>query len=205
MIKLIEHPIVAHNLTTIRNKDTQSNQFRSSVDTIALFLAMEATKHLPTSKTTIQTPMEEYEGEEIGTKVVYVPVLRAGLALLNSFRNVYPDAGLSFVGLSRNESSFEAEEYYFSSPATTEKTKFIILEMMIATGGSVRASLSRLQMEGANDFTICSVISAPEGVEAILTEYPNVEIITASLDRGLNQQKYIVPGLGDAGDRWCGF
>ncbi|HOQ48999.1 MAG TPA: uracil phosphoribosyltransferase, partial [Candidatus Kapabacteria bacterium] len=121
-----------------------------------------------------------------------------------AFKFMMPSAKISFVGLSRNEKDFSVNEYYFSAPNFVEQTRFIILEMMIATGGSVVSAINRLQLEGASNFTVCSIISAPEGVENILTNYPNVKIITAALDRELNDKKYILPGLGDAGDRWCG-
>ncbi len=204
MIKLIEHPIVKHNLAILRNKNTSNNDFRSSASTIANFLAVEAYSELNLKEISVETPMEATTGYAITSDIVVVPVLRAGLSLLSSFTSLLPSAKISFIGLARNEEDFKANEYYFSLPQTSNDTKFIILEMMIATGGSVCSTLSRLQLEGASDFTVCSIISAPEGIENILAEFPETRVITASLDRELNENKYILPGLGDAGDRWCG-
>ncbi|MCX8055656.1 MAG: uracil phosphoribosyltransferase [Ignavibacteria bacterium] len=204
MIQLIKHPVVEHNLTVLRNKNTGNADFRHSANVIAHFLALEAFSDLPLVEKNVETPLEKYQGKEIISDIVLVPVLRAGLALLEAFTFIMPSAKISFVGLSRNEKDFSINEYYFSAPNFVEQTRFIILEMMIATGSSVVSAINRLQLEGAGNFTVCSIIAAPEGVENILTNYPNIKIITAALDRELNDKKYILPGLGDAGDRWCG-
>jgi len=204
MIKLIEHPIVEHNLTLIRNKNTSNAEFRNAADIITIFLASSALENLNLAEVSIETPMEPTIGKMINSDVVVVPVLRAGLSLLGTFARILPSAKISFIGLARNEEDFKTNEYYFSLPNTDPDAMFIILEMMIATGGSVCSTLSRLQLEGASDFTVCSIIAAPEGIENIITEFPDARIITTSLDRELNSNKYILPGLGDAGDRWCG-
>lgn len=204
MIKVLNHPVVEHNLTILRNKNTNNSDFRYSANVIAHFLAIEAFSDLPLYQKKIDTPLEKFTGSEILSDIVLVPVLRAGLALLDAFKFIMPSAKISFIGLSRNEKDFTVNEYFFSTPDFTEQTRFIILEMMVATGGSVCSAINRLQLEGATEFTVCTLIAAPEGVERILTEFPNVKIITAALDRELNSQKYILPGLGDAGDRWCG-
>ncbi len=204
MIKVVAHPIIEHNLSILRDKLSSNAEFRSSTHTIAHFLAAKAFETLDLRPKQVETPFEQIDGAEISTDVVLVPVLRAGLGLLEAFRALLPAAKISFIGLSRDEKDFSISEYFFSLPKFSSQTKFIILEVMIATGGSVCSALSRLQFEEAANFTVCSIISAPEGIERILSEHPNVEIITASLDRELNSKKYILPGLGDAGDRWCG-
>lgn len=204
MIQLIKHPVVEHNLTVLRDKNTGNAGFRHSANVIAHFLALEAFSDLPLVEKNVETPLEKYQGKEIISDIVLVPVLRAGLALLDAFTFIMPSAKISFIGLSRDEKDFSINEYYFSAPNFVEQTRFIILEMMIATGSSVISAINRLQLEGASNFTVCSIIAAPEGVENILTNYPDVKIITAALDRELNYKKYILPGLGDAGDRWCG-
>lgn len=204
MINIINHPVVDHNLTILRDKDSSNAEFRNSAGIITHFLAAAAFDNLELKEKIVQTPIEQFWGEELASDVVLVPVLRAGLALLESFKFILPSSKISFIGLSRNEKDFQTEEYYFSTPNFHSKTKFVILEMMIATGGSVCSAINRLQLEGAEDFTVCSIISAPEGIEQIMTQFPEVRIITASLDRELNSKKYIMPGLGDAGDRWCG-
>lgn len=205
MIKIVKHPIVEHNLSILRDKNSNNSEFRNSANVISHFLAAKAFEDLDIREKEVETPLEKVNCAEIACDVVLVPVLRAGLALLESFRFLVPQSKISFIGLSRNEADFTTEEYYFSTPKFSSLTRFIILEMMIATGGSVCSAISRLQLEGAENFTVCSIISAPEGIEKIMTELPNVNIITASLDRELNDKKYILPGLGDAGDRWCGI
>lgn len=204
MVKVLKHPIIEHHLTILRNKNTNNFDFRYSTNVISHFLAIDAFSELPLYQKKIDTPLEKFTGSEILSDIVLVPVLRAGLALLDAFQFMMPSAKISFIGLSRDEKDFSINEYYFSKPDFHEQTKFIILEMMIATGGSVCTAINRLQLEGASDFTVCSVIAAPEGIERIITEFPDVKIITAALDRELNANKYILPGLGDAGDRWCG-
>lgn len=204
MITVLDNPIVKHNLAILRDKNTSSADFRACAKRISIFLAYEAFLTMPLTKTIIETPMEKHVAEKVKEPIVFVPVLRAGLALLDGFRSVYPDAATGFIGLKRNEKTFEAEQYYFSCPKILPETKFYILEMMIATGGSTCDTVSRFAFEGAENITVCSIISAPEGIERLRTEHPTVKIITASLDRELSQNKYILPGLGDAGDRWSG-
>lgn len=204
MITVLKHPLVLHELTNIRNIETNTELFRNATFRIGLHLAIESLQTLNTEKVNVVTPNEMTDGDKITGKVIIVPVLRAGLGLVNAFQTVYPDCVLGYIGLRRNEETFTAEEYYYSMPVINPEDKIIILEIMLATGGSTCSALSRLQLEGATDMTVVSIISAPEGIEKLRTEFPNVKIITAALDRGLNDKKYIVPGLGDAGDRYSG-
>ncbi len=204
MLEIIKHPIVEHHLTILRDAQTSNAEFRHSGDVISHFLAAAAFNGLPLKAKDITTPMEKFTGSEVDCDIVFVPVLRAGLALLDYFKFLLPSAKISFVGLRRNEVDFNASEYYFSAPQFFDHTQFIILEMMIATGGSVTSAIRRLRQEGVRNFTVCTIIAAPEGIEIIQNEFPEVRIITASLDRELNSKRYILPGLGDAGDRWCG-
>lgn len=202
MINVLNHPIIQHNLAIMRNENTGKAEFRRAGDIISMFLAQAAFENLPTKTVKVQTPMEETECKQVACDVVLVPVLRAGLGLLEGFRKIYPDSNTAFVGMRRNETTAIAEEYYFNCPEIKPDTHFIVLEIMIATGGTTAGAISRLQLEGAENITVCSIISAPEGVETLRAECPNVRIVTASLDRQLNEKKYILPGLGDAGDRW---
>lgn len=205
MITILDHPLVHHDLRILRDKNTGTELFRNAAFRIGLHLAVESTKYLTCDKVSIETPMETTLAGKIKQKVIIVPVLRAGLAMVDSFKTIYPDCCLGYLGLRRDENTFEAEEYYYSLPQICEEVKVIVLEMMLATGGSSAYALNKLQLEGVSDMTIISVIAAPEGIEKIRAEFPNVRIISASLDRELNSRKYILPGLGDAGDRYSGF
>jgi uracil phosphoribosyltransferase len=203
MIHILNHPLVQNDIRILRDKNTNVEAFRNATYRIGIHLAIESMNDIPVSEVDVITPIESTKASEINRKVVIIPVLRAGLALVNSFQTLYPNCVMGYIGLSRNEATFEPEEYYYSVPQVNFGDKVILLEVMLATGGSASFSLSKLQLEGINDMTLVSVISAPEGVEKIRTEFPNVKIITAALDKGLNENRYIVPGLGDAGDRYC--
>lgn len=202
MIKVLNHPIVQHNLAIMRDEKTGRAEFRRAGDIISMFLAHAAFEDLQTENVNVKTPMETTVCKKISNDVVLVPVFRAGLGLLEGFRKIYPDSVTAFVGMRRNEQTAIAEEYYFNCPEFNKGAHFIVLEIMIATGGTTTAAVSRLQLEGAENITVCSIISAPEGIETLRAECPNVRVITAALDRELNAKKYILPGLGDAGDRW---
>lgn len=204
MIQLLQHPIIQSELTILRDKRTSSEQFRRAVESIASCMAYEVLKKLPTREIEVETPLEITTGVEISTKVVFIPILRAGLGLLPPFINLYPKAEVGYIGIKRNESTFAGEEYYFNIPEIEPDTPIYLLEIMLATGGSLMSAISRLMLEGANNISIVSIISAPEGIEKIMSEYPEIPIYTASIDRGLNDKKYIIPGLGDAGDRLNG-
>lgn len=205
MIEVLQHPLVQKDLTILRDKNSNTEQFRNAAYRIGLHLAVESTKNLELKPKEVETPMEFTEGSEIDGKVIVIPVLRAGLGLINAFQAVYPDCVIGYIGLRRNETTFTAEEYYYSMPEINDNDKVIVLEIMLATGGSTASALAKLQLEGISNITLVSIISVPEGIEKIRTEYPNVNIITAALDRELNHKKYILPGLGDAGDRFSGF
>ena len=201
MIKILDHPLVAHSMTQLRDKNSTSEQFRSAARRICYHLAIEATKNLETTQFEIKTPLESLNGKEISDSVVLLPVLRAGLVMLEPFLDLIPQAKTGYAGMRRNEKTLEAEEYYFSIPRFDSNTQVIVLDVMLATGNTAAATLSRLEFEGAVGITVASIIAAPDGIEKIRSEFPDVRIITATLDRGLNKNGYIVPGLGDAGDR----
>ncbi|MDX9791483.1 MAG: uracil phosphoribosyltransferase [Candidatus Kapabacteria bacterium] len=204
MISVLQHPLVQNYIGVLRDKDSDAETFRKAVKKIAMHLAIESMDNLKLKMTTVKTPLEETKCLKISSNVIIVPVLRAGLGLVSAFQEIYPECKIGYIGLKRNEVTFEAEEYYYSMPKINSSDKIIILEIMLATGASTSATLNRLQLEGVEDLTVVSIISAPEGVERIRTEFPDVRIITAALDRGLNENNYILPGLGDAGDRFSG-
>lgn len=208
MIKIVDNSIVKHFLTILRDKNTPSPQFRNAVNIIASCVAVEASKSLPLDNFLVETPLEVTSGYKISGRIILFPILRAGLGMLNSFLDILPMSIVGYHGLKRVEEkagAVEIEEYYYSVPSIKPTDRIIILDPMIATGNSICASLSGLQLSGAEHISICSLISAPSGIEKILTDYPDVEIFTCSLDKGLNDKNYIVPGLGDAGDRINGF
>ncbi|MBX3043392.1 MAG: uracil phosphoribosyltransferase [Candidatus Kapabacteria bacterium] len=205
MIEILNHPLVLKDLTILRDKNSGTEAFRNATYRIGLHLAIAATSNLALKSVQVDTPMETTAGAEIRGKVIIIPVLRAGLGLVSAFQEIFPDSVLGYIGLRRDETTFSAEEYYYSMPEILPEDKVIILEIMLATGGSTSSALSKLQLEGAENMTLVSIISAPEGLEKIRTEFPKVSIISAALDRELNDKKYILPGLGDAGDRYSGM
>lgn len=205
MIQILNHPLVQNDIRILRDENSSTEAFRNATFRIGLHLAIASTDSLSTEIVEVRTPMELTDAVKIKGKVVIIPILRAGLGLVNAFQSVYPDCVIGYIGLRRNEVTFEPEEYYFSMPEISADDKVIILEIMLATGGSTTSALNRLQLEGVSDITIVSIISAPEGIEKIITEFPKARVISATLDRELNEKKYILPGLGDAGDRFSGI
>ncbi len=201
MIKILDHPLVLHDISIIRNELSNSSVFREAIARISYHLAIESLYNLQTKTIEVKTPLEITHGIQISTEVVFLPILRAGLSLLHSFLEIYPDAKIGYSALKRDENTFEIDDYYYSLPKLSKDTKIIILEVMLATGNSVLTLLSKLQLEGITNISVVSIVSAPEGLEKIASLFPDVEIITAIIDRELNPHKYILPGLGDAGDR----
>lgn len=201
MVTILDHPLVRCDTSTLRSKTTPTPVFRTALKRLALFLAEAATRTLAVSRCDIETPLEYTSGYVPAQDVVLLPVLRAGLSLLDPFLTVLPEASVGYIGLKRDEATLQPREYYFNIPTSTPTTVTIILDPMLATGGSICAALERLHLEGVQHCVVASVIAAPEGVERVLAQYPGTPIVTAALDRCLNEQGYILPGLGDAGDR----
>jgi uracil phosphoribosyltransferase len=200
------HPIVQDRLTKLRNIATRSKTFRQCLDDIALFLAIDATAHLPTYTKTITTPMQDTQGALL-TEVnpLIVPILRAGLALSNSMQSILPHADTGHVGLARDHDTHQPIEYLNKLPSDLNRPIFVV-DPMLATGGSMIATLDILLHHGAklDDIIIVTLLCAPEGIEALRTKYPAIPLYTAAIDSHLNDDAYIVPGLGDAGDRYFG-
>jgi uracil phosphoribosyltransferase len=203
-LTLIDHPFVKRDLSILRNRRTPNNQFRAVLRRTAALMAYEVTKDIPLKKIVVETPLEKTTGYEIGTPVVLVPILRAGLGLVGGFVEIIPDARVGHIGLYRNEETLEPVDYYFKVPRNLARALVIVLDPMLATGGSGVAAISFLKKKGARTIRFVSLVAAPEGVRAIAKSNPDVRIYTCALDRALNKNGYILPGLGDAGDRLFG-
>ncbi len=201
---VVDNPLVRAELTVLRNKDTDTKNFRASLERIAYSLAIAASENFELEEIEVETPLEKTAGYYIAKEIVLIPVLRAGLSLVHAFLQLMPDAKVGHVGLQRDEKTLEPVDYYFKAPKNLAKAKTLVLDPMLATGGSASAAISSLKKKGARDIIFVSLIAAPEGVERLRKEHPDVKIYTAALDRKLNDIGYILPGLGDAGDRTFG-
>ncbi len=203
---VIDHPVVAHRMTRLRDVATPSSAFRRLTSEIATFLAYEATRHLPTEKLQVRTPTGlDAPGARLGAPgPLLVPILRAGLGLLDGFLSVLPEAEVGIIGLRRDEETFEPEQYAQKLPAQLAGRDIFVLDPMLATGGSLAFTCQLLAARGADRICAASVISAPEGIARAQAAFPTLRIVTAALDDGLNDKAFIVPGLGDAGDRLFG-
>jgi uracil phosphoribosyltransferase len=201
----VTHPLVQHKLSYLRDKDTPTVHFRKIANEVTLLLTYEATKDFPTENVEIETPLERTVVQRIsGKKVAVCPVLRAGMGMLDGVLSLVSGARVGFIGLYRDEETLEAVEYYVKLPADLVERDAIVLDPMLATGNSSVAAIAKVKEAGARSVTLVCLVSAPEGIERGQSEHPDVRIVTASIDRGLNERGFIVPGLGDAGDRLYG-
>ncbi len=201
---VVSNNLVLRDITYLRDKDTPQRDFRNALDRIAYSLCIAMSGHIKMRDVEVETPLEVTKGKKIATPIVLVPILRAGLSMGNAFLQLLPQAKMGHIGIKRNEETLEPIEYYYKTPKDLEHSLVIILDPMLATGGSVSAAIKFLKTNGARNIILASIIAAPEGVKRILNDHPDVAIYTASLDKGLNEKGYIVPGLGDAGDRVFG-
>ena len=202
--KLIDHPIIKRDITTLRDKKTPSSQFRTTLRRISIVMAFEAARDLKLREFTVQTPLEKTIGYELQDKIVLVPVLRAGLGIIGGFLDVFSNARVGHIGLARNEETLEPVDYYFKIPKKIKDSVVFLLDPMLATGGSGSAAIKFLKQRGAETVRYVCLVAAPEGIKRINKDHPDVIIYSAALDRGLNEKGYILPGLGDAGDRVFG-
>ena len=202
----LTHPLVLHALAEMRHKDTPTPRFRTRVHALAKFLIYEATRDLETDPVTIPTPITTAEGRTLGDrKIIVAPILRAGLAMMEAAIELLPDAQVRHIGLSRNEETLQPEEYYLKLPGQLDPAAHVlILDPMLATGGSANATIDAFKKRGATKIKFLCLIAAPEGVKNLQARHPDVPIYTVSVDSHLNELGYIVPGLGDAGDRAFG-
>jgi uracil phosphoribosyltransferase len=205
--RLIEvtHPLVQHKLSYLRDKDTPTVHFRKLVNELTLLLTYEATKHMPTEEVEIETPLERMTAQRIsGKKVAVCPVLRAGVGMLDGVLSLVSSARVGFIGLYRDEETLEPVEYYVKLPTDLAERDAIVLDPMLATGNSSAAAITAVKEAGAQSVTLVCLVAAPEGIDHLQAEHPDVMIVCAAIDRQLNERGYIVPGLGDAGDRLYG-
>jgi uracil phosphoribosyltransferase len=203
-VTVVEHPLVENSLVALRNVETGTDNFRRHARLLTLILAFHVLEDLPTREVTVQTPLEEMCGRVIDRSVIFVPVLRAGLAMLDAMSDFVPGSKVGFVGLERDETTAIAHSYYQKLPGQLAEAETIILDPMLATGGSALATVELLKQNRASSIRLACVVAAPEGIKLLHERHPDVRIFTAVMDRGLNERKYILPGLGDFGDRYFG-
>lgn len=203
-VTLLKHPVIDRDLSILRDQNTDVVGFRTAMGRIATILAYAALKDLPLRKTSISTPITETNGFEIDCDIIVVPILRAGLSLVNAIINFIPDAKVGHLGMYRDETTHEPVDYYSNLPPGVENGLVLLTDPMLATGGSADDAIGFLKKQGATNIRFISLISAPEGLKRITEKFPDVSIITAAIDEKLNSDAFIVPGLGDAGDRYFG-
>ena len=202
---IVSHPLIQHKLTILRAKDTSPRDFKALVTEIATLMAYEATKDLPLAEVSVETPLERFEGRQLaGRKLALVPILRAGLGMVEGIAQLIPTARVGHIGLYRNHDTLEPVDYYFKIPGNEEDRLFFVLDPMLATGGSATQAVNALKKAGAKRIRFLCLVAAPEGVRRMQEAHPDVAVYAAALDRELNDKGYILPGLGDAGDRLFG-
>jgi uracil phosphoribosyltransferase len=201
---LIDNPLVKRDVTILRNKETDSGAFRAALNRVSYALSIEIAKTLEVVEIEVQTPLEVTKGFKLKKQVVFVPVLRAGLSMVDAFLKMIPEAKVGHIGLQRDEVTLQPIDYYYKTPKNLDESITIVLDPMLATGGSAVASFNSLKSKGAGKCVLACLIAAPEGIKKMEAEHPDIPIFSASLDRQLNEVGYILPGLGDAGDRTFG-
>ena len=204
-VTILNHPLISHKIAILRSTDTSTKEFRELVEEISTLLTYEAFRDAPTHEVEVQTPLAKCKQQMVvENSVAIVPVLRAGLGMVSGVHSLFPTAKVGHIGMYRDEETLEPKEYYCKLPDGIENKRVIVLDPMLATGGSAVAAIKLLKEKGCKDIRQMSIIAAPEGITTIAEAYPDVKIFVAVLDRGLNENGYIVPGLGDAGDRLFG-
>ena len=201
---LVDHPLVQHKLSVLRAKDTPPVMFRQLVCELSYIEGCEVTRELPLVSVDVETPLAVTECQRLATKPVIVPIIRAGIGLVNGMLELIPTAKVGYLGMERDEVTHEPREYYAKMPEGVENAPVIIVDPMLATGGSAIAAIKYLRNKGVKDLKLMVLLAAPEGVQAILDADPDIKIYTCAIDDHLNENAYIVPGLGDAGDRIFG-
>lgn len=203
-VTLIEHPVIKRDLTILRDVSTKTAEFRAALKRIAVILAYHALKDLPIKTFQVKTPIEKTTGYDINQDIIVVPILRAGLGLSDALLRFIPDAKVGHLGMYRDEETHEPVDYYSNIPDGVENAMVLVVDPMLATGGSADDALHFLKKNGAQDLRFISLICAPEGLQKLNKNHPDVHTITAAIDERLNDDAFIVPGLGDAGDRYFG-
>ncbi|MEZ4585829.1 MAG: uracil phosphoribosyltransferase [Gemmatimonadales bacterium] len=204
-LTVLDHPLIQHKLAILRSRTTETKNFRQLVGEIAMLMTYEVTRDLETEPVEIETPLEVTMGRRVaGKKLALVPILRAGLGMVDGILQLIPSARVGHIGLYRDHETLEPVSYYFKVPSAEADRDVFVLDPMLATGGSAADAVSKLKSVGATRIRVLCLVAAPEGVEAMRSRHPDVPVYTAALDRQLNEQGYILPGLGDAGDRIFG-
>lgn len=203
-VKIINHPLIQDKLTQLRNKQTNNLMFRTLLNEIASLMVYEVFRNFPLIDKIVETPLEHTTGKKLAKKITLVPILRAGLGMVDGILALIPKASVGHVGLYRNEKTLEPVEYYHKFPKNIAKTRIIIIDPMLATGGSASAAINFVKEKGGDDIQFVCLVAVPKGIKRLHEEHPDVPIFSASIDRELNSIAYILPGLGDAGDRIYG-
>jgi uracil phosphoribosyltransferase len=202
---ICDHPLIQHKVTFIRDKMTNTKQFRELVDEVSMLMAYEITRDVPLSTVQVETPIQTAEGKVIAGRMMgLIPILRAGLGMVDGVLKIIPSAKVGHIGLYRDHETLQPVEYYCSLPSDVAERELIVIDPMLATGGSANAALDMLKNKGCRPTKLMCLIAAPEGVKAVQERHPDIDIYLAALDEKLNDNGYIVPGLGDAGDRLYG-
>lgn len=204
-ITVFDHPLIQHKISILRNKDTDRKTFRELVDEITMFMCYEALRDLPMQDVEVETPLIKTTCKELaGEAIAVVPILRAGLGMVSGILNMVPNAAVGHIGLYRDEETLEPHEYYCKLPKRIEERQIILLDPMLATGGSAVAAIDFIKQHGGKKIKFMCMIAAPEGMKAVTEAHPDVDVYCAQMDEKLNERGYIMPGLGDAGDRLFG-
>jgi len=203
-VTVIDHPLVQVKLTQLRDARTGSSDFRARLNELSTLIVFEATRSLATRPEKIQTPLAQYEGRALARPVIVAPILRAGLGLVEGMLDLLPDVSVAHIGMFRNEITRRPESYYFKAPAHLAEADVIVVDPMLATGFSATGAVSQLKTAGAKSIRYVCLVSCPQGLTQLTTAHPDVQIFTAAVDPTLDDRAYIVPGLGDAGDRYFG-
>ena len=203
-VTIVEHPLVSVKLTRLRDEKTVPEEFRARLAELATLLVFEATRDLPTRVVPIRTPLADYEGTALARPIIVAPILRAGLGMVEGMLQVLADVSVGHIGMKRDEHTHRPTSYYFNLPAHLPEAEVIVVDPMLATGHSASAAITQLKEAGATRIRFICCVSCPEGLNQVRGAHPDVPIYTASVDSGLNENAYIVPGLGDAGDRYFG-
>ncbi len=204
-VHILDHPLIRHKLAIIRNKNTDTKQFREIIEELATLMAYESFKDVPTQRIVVETPLEKVEQTVVKeNSIAIVPILRAGLGMVDGILSLFPAAKVGHIGLYRDEETLQPQEYYCKLPSNIEEKVVMVVDPMLATGGSAADAITMLKKRGCKKIKLLSIIAAPQGVKKVAEAHPDAEIFISTLDRDLNEHGYILPGLGDAGDRIFG-